>query len=515
MKKWRKWLSAGLLIAAIGIGSIAGTAVSAHAAGYNRASTVVPEERFGKPAGALRGKVSPRAWKKIDGVCYNGSGVEIPGAITRGIDVSEWQGKINWQKVKASDVDFAFVRISYGTGYIDKTFDYNMEQADLAGVPVGTYVYSLATNTKMALKEAQLAIEKMESYKVSYPVVFDLEYPKMGTLSPKKVSQIARTFCNEVKKAGYYPMVYCNLDWYNNHVNWSLLSGLDVWAASYGDKIQAPDHDLYRYTIWQSTDGDGGGVLNPTKGLIDGIPLSNNVDVNFGFVDYTKKIVPRRYPVPGYVPSETPGNANVVKKGWITEDGQTLYYVNGVKATGWKEIDGKYYYFGTTGYLHKSVLINENGVYRYVNKEGVRVSNKWVKSKGKHYFIGPNGCAVKGSRIIKSKRYFFDKKKAYLYKNRKVVTKAGNLYYAGSTGACYTRGDYKIMENGQLHTYRFSRYGRVYRGWHTIKGKRYYFYKGTGPMSGVRAENITLTSAAGIVSVFDENGVLVKQYKKK
>ena len=62
-------------------------------------------------------------------------------------------GTINWEKVKSSDVDYAFVRISYGLNYMDKKYDYNMEQAELAGVPVGTYVYSTAKNTAGALKE--------------------------------------------------------------------------------------------------------------------------------------------------------------------------------------------------------------------------------------------------------------------------------------------------------------------------------------------------------------------------
>ena len=97
-----------------------------------------------------------------------------------------------------------------------------MIKAEQAGVPVGTYVYSTALSAETALKEAQYAIEKMQGYKVSYPVVFDLEYAKASNLSPKKVSQMALAFCNEVRKAGYYPMVYCNTNWYDNYIDWSL-----------------------------------------------------------------------------------------------------------------------------------------------------------------------------------------------------------------------------------------------------------------------------------------------------
>ena len=152
------------------------------------------------------------------------------------MDVSEWQGNIDWKQVKRSDIDFAFVRISYGLTHEDYTYDENMTNAELAGVPTGTYVYSTALSTTTALKEAQLAISKMQGYKVSYPVVYDLEYAKASKLSAKKVSEMALTFCNEVRRAGYYPMVYCNTNWYDNYIDWSLLvREWMYWIARYGD----------------------------------------------------------------------------------------------------------------------------------------------------------------------------------------------------------------------------------------------------------------------------------------
>ena len=524
MKKWRKWLAAAVLAAAVCTGSTIAPAVSVSADVYQRWQTVAEEERASadEESPLLRaGKVSPKAWKKIDGVCYNGSGKEIPGAITRGIDVSEHQGKINWQKVKNSDVDYAFVRIAYGTGYLDKTYDYNMEQAEAAGVPVGTYVYSLATTNNMALAEAKLAINKMKGYKVSYPVVFDLEYANMSKLSPKKISQLALTFCNEVRKAGYYPMVYCNTYWYDNYVDWSLLNGLDVWIARYGDTINAPSRSSYNYTIWQATDGDGGGVLNPTKGLIDGISTANNVDIDFGFVDYTKKISPRWQPVSTYNPSTKPdiGSNDVVqtgKNGWKEEDGKTYYYINDEKATGWQKIDGKYYYFNSSkGFLYKEVLLTSSKQNTcYLDEDGARVTNQWIDWENKRYYMGSGGYAVKGFRKIDGKYYYFDEKDAYMYKNKKLIYKDGNIYYVGNNGVRFSNGFCKIKENGKTNTYYFDKKGRAYKGWHTINGKKYYFYKGNKEGSGVRAENIKLTSAKGVVSVFNKDGVCTKQYKK-
>ena len=88
-------------------------------------------------------------------------------------------------------------------------------------------------------------------------------------------------------------MIYCNTDWYDNKLDWSKMTGYDVWLARYGDTIPAPDKKKYKYTIWQSTDGDGGGYLNTTKGLVAGIPSYSTVDIDFGYVDYTKIITPR------------------------------------------------------------------------------------------------------------------------------------------------------------------------------------------------------------------------------
>lgn len=458
MRNWKKWLAAVLTAAVAGT---AGFAVPAGAQSqrYQRWDTVAEEERI--PAAYAKdkeekGKIDPKAWKKINGVCYNGSGKKIPGAITRGIDISEWQGRPNWKKIKKSDVDFAFVRISYGTVHMDKSYDYNMLQAEEAGIPVGTYVYSLATTTDQALEEAKLAINKMDGYKVSYPVVFDLEDSKMGALTRRQVSNIANTFCEEIKRAGYYPMVYTNTNWYDNEVDWETMGDYDVWLARYGDKIPAPSHEEYDYTIWQCTDGDGGGTLNPTKGLIDGI--DDNVDLNFGFVDYTKIITPRKYTASGYKPSSHPaididGNEWGSVNGWKKENGKTYYYVNNKKVTGVKKIDGKYYRFNT--------------------------------------------------------------RTGAMYTNRRIVDTKGNICYYGADGARYTDGFHKVKSNGKTKTYYFSKSGIAKKGWATIDGKKYYFYKGTSANSGTRAENITLTSSKNVVSVFDKNGVCIKQYKKK
>ena len=194
MKNWKKWLVAGCMAALLGIGTMGTTAMAMGGGGVDRSEAVAEEEKVPSGKATQNSRVSSKAWKKINGVCYNGSGQKLEGAVTRGIDVSEWQDTINWSQVKKSNVDFAFVRISYGLNHLDKTYDYNMKQAEKAGIPTGTYVYSLALNTQQALKEAQLAIRKMDGYKVSYPVVYDIEYDQMRNLSKADIAILEANF---------------------------------------------------------------------------------------------------------------------------------------------------------------------------------------------------------------------------------------------------------------------------------------------------------------------------------
>ena len=518
MKRWKKWLSAGLLTVMIGAGIATGSVSDTYAQNmpYDRSDNVAPEELVPQVGASSSKKIDKNAWKKINGVCYNGSGKKIEGAITRGIDVSEWQGKIDWQAA-SKDIDFTFIRIAHSTTHLDYTYDYNITEAEAAGVPAGTYVYSTATTNAQALAEAQLAIRKMQGHKISYPVAFDLEdEPTMGKCSPTEISKMALTFCDEIKKAGYTPILYMNLNWYNNYIDWSVLegSGLDVWIACYGDTILAPSTDKYRYTIWQCTAGDEVPGMNPTKKLISGVGDYNNVDLNFGFVDYTTRIAPRWNSLASYTPATKPLYADS-RHGWVTSNGKKYYYANGEKVTGWRKISGKYYYFSETdGQLYKSRLVVSDGTAYYVDKKGVRVKDKLVTRKKKTYYLGTDGKALTGVRKINGKYYYFSPQTFAMQKNYKYVTPKKAIYYFDANGVRVKNQFVAIKENGKSHVYYFGRNGKAVKGWKTIRGKKYYFYGGKGSMAGVRAQRTTLTSSNGTVSVFNKYGVCTKQYKK-
>lgn len=197
---------------------------------------------------------------------------------SNGIDVSKWQGKINWSKVKNSHIDFAFIRIGYrgenGVIYKDDNADYNIQQAQKAGVLVGVYFYSTATSQKEAIEEANWTLRNIEGYSISYPVVYDCEgYQNEGSrtykLSAKERTKNAVAFLDTIAKAGYDTMFYTSLGDMNTHWNMSDIKGkYKIWIAQYSSEIypqkQKPDYaDCH---AWQYTNK---GQVNGIEGNVD------------------------------------------------------------------------------------------------------------------------------------------------------------------------------------------------------------------------------------------------------
>lgn len=208
---------------------------------------------------------------------YHENGVSVG---IKGIDVSKYQGDIDWQKVKADGVEFAIIRMGYrgyGTGkiMIDESFEQNMVEAQKAGIKLGVYFFSQAINEAEAIEEASLVIESIQNYDITYPVVFDMEEIHEGTartasLSKQELTDVAIAFCETVKNAGYTPMVYANIKWFMEHVDLSQLTQYDKWFAQYYKTPFFP----YDLQMWQYTG----------SGKVDGI--AGKVDMNICFKEY-------------------------------------------------------------------------------------------------------------------------------------------------------------------------------------------------------------------------------------
>lgn len=135
-------------------------------------------------------------------------------------------------------------------------------------------------------------------------------------------------------------------------------------------------------------------------------------------------------------------------------------------------------------------LHQENGKYYYVNENGERVSDQWVTVNGKTYYISSDGYALMGMKKVDGKCYWFHTKSGYMFKNRRVTRSTGDIYYFGSDGVRCENGMYKIREKSGEHTYYFQKNGKAYKGWLTLNGKKYYFYKGSSALSGTRARTL-------------------------
>ncbi len=139
----------------------------------------------------------------------------------KGIDVSKWNGNINWDKVKSAGINFAIVREGYGKKdprQIDKKFKDNINGAKAVGIPTGCYHYSYADSVEDAKREAEFCLENIRDMKLEYPVCFDIEDREMLKLSNRQRTDIVKTFCSEIEKAGFYAMFYCNANWLNNYL---------------------------------------------------------------------------------------------------------------------------------------------------------------------------------------------------------------------------------------------------------------------------------------------------------
>lgn len=200
-----------------------------------------------------------------------------------GVDVSKLQDYIDFIKVKRAGIDFVMIRVGargYGTGQliVDDYFNENIKRATDAGLDVGVYFYSQAITKEEAVEEANLVLENLGEYSISYPVAFDMELVSNDTaridgLSRSERTDIAKTFLDTIEEAGLKTVIYGNKEWLIKEIDMSKLTAYDVW---YAEEADIPDYP-YRFTMWQYS----------TRGSVDGI--AGLVNLNISFIDYAEK----------------------------------------------------------------------------------------------------------------------------------------------------------------------------------------------------------------------------------
>ena len=151
---------------------------------------------------------------------------------TKGIDVSAWQGQIDWKTVAAYGMDFAILRITEAGNVIDKHFERNYTECQKYNIPTGVYKYSYAMTIAEIQSEARKVVSVLNGRKLQYPVWLDLEYNNQRSLGAENIHKMAEAFEKIITAAGYKFGIYCNVDWYMN-VICSHLKKYDFWIARY------------------------------------------------------------------------------------------------------------------------------------------------------------------------------------------------------------------------------------------------------------------------------------------
>ena len=200
-----------------------------------------------------------------------------------GVNVSADDGDINFKRLKKAGVDFAMIRLGsrgYGSGNLmaDEMFYENVRKATDAGMDVGVTFFSQAITKEEALEEATRVIEGLQGFTIVYPVAFDMEYISNDTarvqgLSKEAKTEIAMTFMDAVRQAGYKTVLYGDKEWLIRRVDLSKLIGYDVWLSQEQD---TPDYP-YKYTMWEYT----------KSAKLDG--LDEPAALSICFIDYASK----------------------------------------------------------------------------------------------------------------------------------------------------------------------------------------------------------------------------------
>lgn len=190
----------------------------------------------------------------------------------KGIDVSQYQGNIDYKKVKAAGVKFVIIRAGYGkfTSQKDPYFEKNYKNAKAAGLDVGAYWYSYATSEADAVQEAKTCIEVIKGKTFEYPIYFDLEEQNQFAKGKSFCNSLVKAFCNALEEAGYFAGLYISRSPLQTYITNDVARRYALWIAEYGSSCNYSG----KYGMWQYS----------STGKFNGI--SGNVDCDYCYIDY-------------------------------------------------------------------------------------------------------------------------------------------------------------------------------------------------------------------------------------
>ena len=427
--------------------------------------------------------VSDDASSEEDGIALLSMDALPDGVTAQGVDVSEHQGRIDWDAVKASGIDFAILRVGFGApsfgGRVDYQFNRNISECERLGIPYGVYVYSYAFDNQQAADEASMVINCLSGHNPRLPVYYDLEDNSIIANGRQTgIALRAQVFCNRISAAGYEPGIYANLNWFNNILTDSVFksSSWDHWIAQYNSQCDYTGN----YSFWQYK----------SNGKVPGI--NGNVDMNYAYVDvslYHWQLIDSTW---YYAASN--GKAYT---GWLFQSG-TWYWlepdVGGAMATGLHECNGSLYWFNSSGAM----------------------ATGWVLDGGTWYYATGSGALARGPVSVGGVPYCFDARMGAMLTGYQTDAQGGRRYFGScgplngwglvdgswywfadgiaSTGWLYTGGSWYWLDpdaGGAMATglhscngsaYWFSASGAMATGW-VLDGGTWYYATGSGALA--------------------------------
>lgn len=218
-------------------------------------------------------------WQTIQGIQYFFSAEGVRGG-TIGIDISTWQENVDWAKVKAAGIDFAFIRLGFrgyssGKLVLDDMYHSHMQGALSVGIKVGVYFFTQAVNEREAVEEASMCLQYVRGYSLAYPIAIDIEDSgsssgRANGLTNEQRTKICIAFCETIKNSGYRPCVYANKYYFTSllYTSQFVSNGYVIWLAHYTTQTDYKG----KYDIWQHS----------SKGTVNGIP--GYVDMNISYI---------------------------------------------------------------------------------------------------------------------------------------------------------------------------------------------------------------------------------------
>ena len=427
--------------------------------------------------------VDEDAFSEEGGIALLSMDILPDGAAAQGIDVSEHQGRIDWDAVKASGIDFAILRVGFGApsfgGRVDYQFNRNISECERLGIPYGVYIYSYAFDNQQAADEASMVIDCLSGHNPRLPVYYDLEDNKIIADGRQSgIASRAQTFCNKISAAGYKPGIYANLNWFNNILTDPVFKSgsWDHWIAQYNSQCDYTGN----YSFWQYK----------SNGKVPGI--SGNVDMNYAYVDvslYHWQLIDSTW---YYAASNGKAYA-----GWLFQGG-TWYWLEpeagGAMATGLHECNGSLYWFNSSGAM----------------------ATGWVLDGGTWYYATGSGALARGPVSVGGVPYCFDARTGAMLTGYQTDAQGVRRYFGScgplngwglvdgswywfadgiaSTGWLYTGGSWYWLDpdaGGAMATglhschgsaYWFNDSGAMATGW-VLDGGTWYYATGSGALA--------------------------------